>query len=309
MKILYQTILPISIVITLSGCALTSVQKEAVSSFAQASADIGDFASTEFNHFRSATIDMNVTDVAIRGEKSKSLLKCKIDSITKKESYECVPDLDEALKPVATIERVKSAQALSSYGKVLLALVNETQEAELKKASSNFVDSFKSISKKSMSNAQLEGLGQLVQAIGSFWVEAKKANAVKEIVKQAEPDVNKLCNLLIDDFTVTALHVGSGVDKTISNLAGDAELSLKASDASYSDRLIAIGGLKQAWGEREHLNNVSKQAIATLTKLQAANKQLLAAIEEDSLSIEDIKALGKEVNDLRTAITALSGNK
>lgn len=306
MRILYRNILPILLVATLSGCALTSTQREATSRFAQASSDIGDFATTEFNHFRSATIDMNVTDIAIRGK--KTLLECEVDPVTKKPTGKCVPDLDEALKPSPTIERVKSAQALSSYGKLLLTLVTETQEAELKKASNNFVDSFKSASNIKMSDTQLEGLGQLVQAIGSFWVEAKKAKAVKQIVKDAGPYVDDLCDLLIDDFSLTTLQVGQGVDKTISNLVGDASIALKENDASYNDRLIAISGLKQAWEEREHLNNISNQAIATLTKLKAANTQLKMAIENDSLSIEDIKAVGKEVSNLKSAVTALSGN-
>lgn len=295
MRILYRTILPILLVILSAGCALTSTQKEAASRFAQASSDIGDFATTEFNHFRSATIDMNAISVAIRGK--ATLLNADNE-----------PDLDEALKPISTIERVRSAQALSSYGKLLLALVMEAQEAELKKASNNFVDSFKSVSGKSMSDTQLEGLGQLVQAIGSFLIEAKKAKAVKEIVRHASPDVDKLCSLLINDFDATGLNIGSGFDKTISNLIGDASMALKVENASYSDRLIAINGLKQAWIERERVNNISKQAIAALKKLKAANAQLIQAINNDSLSIDDIKAVGKEVSHLRSAITALSGN-
>lgn len=306
MRILYRNILPILLIAALSGCALTSTQREATSRFAQASSEIGDFATTEFNHFRSATIDMNVSDIAIRGK--KDLLKCKFDSVTKKPTNNCVSDLDEALKPSPVIERVKSAQALSSYGKLLLALVTETQEAELKKASSNFVDSFKSASNLKMTDDQLEGLGQVVQAIGSFWVEADKANAVKQIVPKAGPQVNKLCDLLINDFNATALQAGSGFDATISNLVGDATIALKENDASYNERLIAISGLKQAWEEREHLNNISKQATATLTKLKAANTQLIMAIEHDSPSIGDIQAIGKEVSNLRSAITALSGN-
>jgi hypothetical protein len=295
MKTLHKNFLFALLIITLSGCALTSTQKEAAGNFAQASANIGDFAATEFTHFRTATIDMNVTSVAIRGR--ASLLNAKNE-----------PNLDEALKPTAVIERVKSAQALSSYGKLLFSLVTETQETELKQASDNFVNSFKSVNGKNLSNAQLDGLGQLVHAIGSLWVEAKKAEAVKKIVHDAKPDVDKLCDLLIDDFNETGLQNAQGFDATISNLVGDASLALKAKDTSYIDRLIAANGLKQAWTEREHLTNISTQAIATLKKLKAANAQLLQAMENDSFSIDDIKAVGQEVNNLKSAINALSGN-
>ena len=278
-------------IVFLSGCALTSTQKEAASRFAQASADIGDFAATEFNHFRAATIDMNVTSIAIHGK--AKLLNDKNE-----------PNLDEALKPESVIERVKSAQALSSYGKLLLSLVTETREAELKQASNNFVNSFKSVSGKKLSDAQYEGLGQLVHAIGSFWVEAKKAEAVKSIVKNAGPDIDKLCDLLIEDFDKVGLHSAQGFDATISNLRADADIAL-AKSTSYTDRLIAINGFKQAFVEREHLNHISKTAIASLTKLKAANVQLKQAIESNNLSIDDIKAVGQEMNNLRSAINAL----
>ncbi len=297
MKNLYRISTSVLLIITLSGCALTSTQKEAASSFALASASIGDFSATEFNHFRTATIDMNVTSVAIHG--NAKLLNAKDE-----------PNLDEALKPERVIERVKAAQALSSYGKLLLSLVTETQEAELKQASNNFVDSFKSASNKKLkiSDAQLEGLGQLVQAIGSLWVEKEKADAVKEIVHHAGSSVDELCSQLIDDFNATGLQSAQGFDATISNLIVDADMALKAKGTSYTNRLIAINGMKQAWGEREHLTNISSQAITTLEKLKTANEQLIQAIENDSLSIDDIKALGKEVSNLRSAINALSGN-
>lgn len=55
--------------------------------------------------------------------------------------------------------------------------------------------------------------------------------------------------------------------------------------------------MKQAWGEREHLTNISSQAIVTLEKLKTANGQLIQTLENDSLSIDDIKALGKEVSN------------
>ncbi|PXX11388.1 hypothetical protein [Nitrosomonas ureae] len=280
------------IIIFLSGCALTPTQKEAASRFAQASADIGDFAAAEFNHFRAATIDMNVTSIAIHGK--AKLLNDKNE-----------PNLDEALKSESVIERVKSAQALSSYGRLLMSLVTETQEAELKQASNNFVNSFKSVSGKKLSDAQYEALGQLVHAIGSFWVEAKRAEAVRSIVKNTGLDIEKLCDLLIEDFNKTGLQNAQGFDATITNLSADADIAL-AKSASYTDRLIAINGFKQAFIERERLNHISKTAITTFIKLKAANAQLIQAIENNNLSIDDIKAVGQEMNNLRSAITALS---
>lgn len=289
-------ILLIVFIIASAGCALTSTQKEATSRFAQASADIGDFSATEFSHFRAATIDMNVTSIALRGK--AKLLDANGE-----------PNLDETLKPKAVIERVKSAQALSSYGRLLLSLVNDTQEEELKQASSHFVNSFKSVSKRNLTDAQLEGLGQFVQSIGTLWVEAKKAKAVKAIVPAASADVDNLCDLLINDFSPTALNIAQGFDATISNLVADASIALKDNSVSYTDRLIAIDGMRKAWDEREYLANISSQAVATLKQLKAANVQLKQSLENDNLSIADIQAVGQQANELRAAVTALTSGR
>ena len=43
--------------------------------------------------------------------------------------------------------------------------------------------------------------------------------------------------------------------------------------------------------------------------LKAANNELVKALQDDKLSIEDIKTLGKEVNNLRVAVDALAGDR
>ena len=290
MKITHRTCLVMLFAFASAGCALTSTQREATSRFAQASMEIGDFTSNEFSHFRSATIDMNTTSIAINGH-------AKADN------------LDGAFNPDDTIERVKAAQALSSYGKLLLSLVNDTQAAELKQASNNFVDSFKSISNKKMTNSQLEVLGQSVQAIGSILVEAKKAAAVKTIVPAVTNDVNTSCDLLINDLTPSTSQLATGFDATIRQLTQDSDSFLEKPDKSYTDRLIASDGRRKAQEENDHLAQISSQAVKTLSALKAANAQLVNALNDDSLSIADIKTLGKEANTLKVAIDALTKGK
>lgn len=279
----------------ISGCALNSEQREATRQFAYASANIGEFSVREFNHLRENTIDMNVSSVALRGH-----AKLFDDS--------GVVVLDEALKPQVIMPRIKAAQALSSYGKLLLALVEHSQDQELKRAANDFVGSFRSIEQLELSEKQLQGLGRLVQSIGSIWVDAKKAEAIEEIVPAVSKDVDKLCTLLIQDFSASAENVGQGYDATISNLLADSAMVLKDPKASYSDRFIAVNGVKHAWEERAHLTMISTQAVKTLKKLRAANQQLTKAVKEDDFEIDDILAVGKEVNSLRMAISTLSSD-
>lgn len=117
-------------------------------------------------------------------------------------------------------------------------LVNDSQEVELKQASDNFVNSFKSlkIANKQLNDTQLQGLGQAVQAIGSMWVEAEKAKVLKRIVPEVDKDIGKLCDLLNDDFTVSGLNLAADFDATIRRLKNDSEGILDHPQASAADR-------------------------------------------------------------------------
>jgi hypothetical protein len=271
-----------------SGCALSSHQREATARFAVASRDVGDFAAREFTHMRAATIEMNVTNVAIGGTADKA-------------------NLDEALDVDRVVARVKAARALTSYGALLWALVSETQEEELKRASDDFVDSVSSVSGHRIGDSQLQGLGQFVQRIGAIWVEARKAEAVKRIVPAVAPDVDALCDLLIADLSEASLHLGQGFDATITRLRVDADIALADPSTRYADRLVAMRGQKQAEEASARLRIVSSQAVTTLQSLKLANAELDKAIRDDSLSVAEIQAVGMQIKSLKTALEVVTG--
>jgi hypothetical protein len=280
--------LSIVMILLLPGCGLTGSQQEASARFARASADLGAFTAREFSGFRELTIEMNTRDIALDGEAK-------------------LTDLDEALDPEDLSARIGAATALSSYGRLLLALVEETQEAELKAASNNFVDSFKRVSGKKLDDSQYEALGTLVQEIGGMVVAHKKAKAVKRIVQAAEPDVDKICDLLIQDFSPTGLGVGQGVDVTYKRLKADADVALATPGRDYRNRLIATEAFQLADDAENRLTALAPQAVKTLMTLKKANAQLADAMKNNELSIDDIKALGKEIKQLADTARALSG--
>ena len=278
----------LSLLFLLSGCGLTGTQQQAAARFARASAGLGEFTAKEFSGLRELTIEMNTRDVVIDGEAK-------------------LTNLDESLSPDAVSARISAATALSSYGQLLLSLVEETQGAELKAASDDFVGSFKRVSGKTLSDDQLEALGTLVQGIGGLLVEYKKAKAVKRIVKEAKPDVDKICDLLIADFNRTGLGVGQGVDVTITRLKADVDYALATPGVDHQRRLVAVEAFKLADDAKNRLNVLGSQAVKTLTTLKSANQQLASAMENDESSIADIQALGKQIKELADAARALSG--
>lgn len=280
--------LGLGLLLFLAGCGLTGAQREATTQFARASAGLGEFAAKEFSGLRELTIEMNTHDIAIKGTANPN-------------------DLDESLKPDRVAARVGAATALSSYGQLLRSLVEETQEAELKAASDNFVASFKNVSGKRLNDAQLDALGTLVQGAGGLLIEHKKAIAVKKIVKDAKPDVDTICDLLIRDFNRTGLTVLQGVDVTLKRLKGDADVALATPGVDYRSRLVAAEAFKLAGDANARVDVLGGQAAKTLSTLKRANGQLAEAMENDQLSISDIRALSAQIKELADATRALSG--
>lgn len=284
-----QTLVILLTICVFTGCGLNAIQQEGVARFAKASAGVGDFSARELSQLREATIEMNTKDIAING-------KAKLT------------DLDESFDADDISARISASTALSSYGKLLLALVEETQEAELKDASDQFVDSFRRVSGKNLNDEQLESLGTLVRGIGGLFIEYKKAKAVKKIVVDAKDDIDIICNLLIADFTRTELGLAQGVDVTIKRVKADADIALAMPTVDFQSRLIAVEAYRFADDSNARLTIVGKKAIETLTALKLANSQLVATIQEDKKSISDIRTLGSKIKELADATRVLSGN-
>jgi hypothetical protein len=272
----------------LAACGLTAAQRDAAGRFSRAAVDVGDFAGTTFPAMRQSAIEMNTTDVIIRG-------------------HAPADQLDQRFSLNNVAERVAAAQALSDYGTLLRALVEETQEEELKKASDNFVASARNVPGKKLSDAQYEALGTLVQGIGSVVVEAKKASAVKKIAVQVQPDIDHLCDLLLEDFDPTGLHLAQGLDITLKRLDSDTDLALAGAHSTFADRALAVQGIQQVTASQGTLAMLKTQATPTVQQLKLANTALVAALNDQQYSLDDLKSLSQQVQGLSAAVRTLAG--
>jgi hypothetical protein len=272
--------------LALAACGLTVAQRSAVGTFAGASAASGEFAASELPHMREADMNLNAARAVLRG---------KTD----------LAKLAGAFTPEVIAVRVAAAEALQSYGRLLQALVEDTQQAQLAAASSHFVASFKNVAGKSLSDGQYQALGTAVEAIGGFIVEHEKKEALLRIVPQVKPDVDRLCDLFIADFSGTSLQLGQQLAADIDALTADLSIALAELPGSFSDRsfLVRTQLLVDREGVRARDNSV--HAKDTFTSLKQANAQLANVLENETASIEDIVALAKQVQAWANARQAL----
>ena len=174
---------------TFAGCALTAKQKAAVSQFSGSAATLGDVTSSQLLAMRDDTVKMTIERLLLGG-KSKN------------------PNLGDqtSLDRGFDVERVETisgaTRALAAYGKSLAALVDDTQSADLKAASNEFVASLGRVptAKEHLSDEQLQAIGTVVEEVGGLWIEWKRQQAVTTIVNNSKDAVEHLCDLLGKDF-------------------------------------------------------------------------------------------------------------
>jgi len=271
-----------------AACGLTSEQRAVATQLGHAAQSSGDFASDQFPKLRQMVISMNETDVEIGGTRKPG-------------------ELDKNFSASTVAIRVQAARALASYGELLIALVTETQAAELQQASNDFVSSVKSISGKRLSDAQLDAIGSIVDQARGWIVEYKRAKAIKAIVPQAAPEVEHLCDLLIKDFSQTGMNLSQQVDATAQRLRGDIDVALAEKDTSFAERSAAMQGQILAEQADAELTLVNAQAIQALRALKTANRDLVKALTEQQYNAADIENLGAQINMLASAIKTVSG--
>lgn len=278
------------LLVILAGCALTAKQKAAVSLFSGSAATLGDVTSSELKAMRDGTVKMTIERLLLGG-KSKD---CNLGDQT---------SLDRGfdLKRVMTV--AGATQALAAYGKSLAALVDDTQSAELKVASNEFVASLGRVptAKERLSDKQLEVIGTVVQEVGGLWIEWKRKQAVTTIVKESRQAVDHLCDLLIRDFDPEKGWVAKQLQVVEEPLMAEATNGLY-DGRTYNDRKVALEAFRLAHGSRMRRTEVLKRVTDGATAMKKANSALAQAVENSDWSIQDIQDFAQRARSLQTAV-------
>ena len=280
----------VPLVLTLLGaaaCGLTATQRAAVRTFSQATAALGEAASGQFVQMRDEMIRMNTarSQLSAPGEHGGPL--------------------EGSFSVDAVVTRTKAANTLRNYGELLHALVEDTQEKELQTASDKFVASVRGLpgTEKKLSDAQLAAMGKLVQMAGAVIVEAKKKEAIRRIVPEADPQVAALCDLLAADFKPAGDRLGADYMTTADDLLATAGTSVRRATTPEA-RAAATAAYQLAVTSRAR-RNVLASAGAAAVQLKSANKTLSGAIVSDELTSEDLKSYAATVQTLVDTIEVL----
>ena len=274
----------------LPGCALTAKQKATVSQFSDSAATLGNVTSSELKAMRDGTVKMTIERLLLGGKSKDSNLG---DQTSLDRGFD--------LKRVETVSG--ATRALAAYGKSLAALVDDTQSAELKAASNEFVASLGRVptAKERLSDKQLEAIGTVIQEVGGLWIEWKRKQAVTTIVKESRQAVDHLCDLLIRDFDPGNGWVAKQLQVVEDPLMAEATNGLY-DGRTYNDRKIALEAFRLAHGSRMRRTEVLKRVTDGATAMKKANSALSQAVENSAWSIQDIQDFAQRARSLQTAV-------
>jgi hypothetical protein len=272
-----------------AGCALTAKQKMAVSEFGDAAVALGDVTSSELSAMRYGTVKMTIERLALGGKSKDPNLG---DQISLDRGFE--------IKRVETVSG--ATRALAAYGKTLAALVDDTQSAELKAASNEFVASLGRVptAKEHIDDEQLEAIGSVVQEVGGLWIDWKRKKAVTTIVKGSQNAVEHLCDLLIRDFDPAKGWVAKQLQVIEDPLLAEATNGLY-DGRTYNDRKPAVEAFRLAYGSRIRRTEVLRRVTDGAAAMKEANKVLVHAVDDASWSVQDIHDFAQKARSLQMA--------
>ena len=282
------------VLLLLTGCALSTKQKAAVSQFSDSAATLGDVTSSQLKAMRDGTVEMTKQRLLLAGRSRDPKLGDQAS-------------LDRGFE-VSRVETVTSAaQALAAYGKSLAALVTDSQSAELQAASRELVASLGRVpeAKEKLSDKQLEAIGTVVQEVGGLWIDVKRKEAVTTIVRESRPAIDRLCDLLARDFAPGTGWVALQLQVIEDPLIAEAT-NVLYDGRSYDERKRASDAIELVHGNRMRRTEVLKRVTDAATAMKKANEALAQAVEDSTWSAQDIQAFAERAQSLRAAVKIIT---
>jgi hypothetical protein len=289
----------LSLTILVSGCTtlgLTASQKAAIGEFSRATAAIGETTQGELTEMRARIVQTNEQLFIIRGSASN-----------------LSPDgtLDGKLSVNTIAIVVAAATALQGYGEMLVALVEDTQAGELQSAAGKFVTSLSKVPNVSLSAGASDAISAVIVFAGERYIEAKKAHALKVIVPETRPAIDRICDTLASDFDWQSNGLAADLD-TSNQLLQSAASSAVRDAAGGTDaaavvaRSVTLPALQYAIQGRLRRDEVQKRVSTSVTAIKKANAALADALANDRWSLEDVKTAAGQASALKPAIKELS---
>ena len=273
----------ISLTLLLGACGMNTEQRDAVAEFSRATARFGAMASNEIVETRQTVVDLNTYVLALDPAR-----------LPRRE------ELEGPFTAAAVESRVRAAETLRSYGELLAAIVRGDDDPRARTAAQRFNTSVKRLDRTTakLNDDDLTAIGKAVAAIGGIALDEKRANALKEIVPKANPQVETLGKLFASEFDPERGPIARRIDATAQLALQAADKTLDNRAASVADRHVAAEALRDSLAATRHANAVMPALSKAAEALVAAHERMVKALATDSLTLADVKAFAEQMGSL-----------
>lgn len=284
MKKLVQLISSSLAVALLTGCGLSNYQVVKTQTFGAATASIGKLGEEEFVNIRNGIIEMNKKLAVIDHTKTAKNLT-----------------FDKPTYAQPTSIRIAASKALKYYGELLVKLSAEDRNENLQAVSNALLNNVEVALSKEFSSEKKDAINTIIVNLGSFWVEKKKLDALKVIIPAYEDAVNKLADLMSEDFSVEngALGYLKAYQVTAKRLKNISIRLINAGDRyTILERSYIINAYASAEEAIVKSERLSEKAQRVISSLKNANTELVKVIQEEKYATDDIKKYRKQLQEL-----------
>jgi hypothetical protein len=300
MKYFKKRIINIAIIICItfliSGCAtLTKSQIDAVSKFGKITENYGTTPSKAIDAYAELQLYTSAAEVSTMQDEEAVLNH--ID-----ESLETYDDIVKRSKKAG-----KSFKVLSLYSKLLIQLTDDKYTKSLDSDSKKIADSLDSAieSYNSYYDTEIDSFGgtaaAIIRGVGGLYIRSKQSEAIKKLVKDADPAIEEMTTAIVDISGIIAY----GVEKELSTLRAELEATAKYAPKSKNKKkfmpdLASYVHAMELLHKGNNAAKTAKSAKSTATSYRKAHKELVKntrnKIEGIDDLIETIKALKKEID-------------
>jgi hypothetical protein len=221
--------------------------------------------------------------------------------------------------------RLAAADALQAYGTALSTLLDsKTQEGDFSDAATSLTTAIKGLPASLLADAgitsgDVAGVGAIVVAFGKFALDARRREALEEVVPVAEPVVTKICLLFGRDFDVNKPFVGGIVKTEITKSIDDIERVFTAKDVA-SNRTADSGAIMQNRAVLlplyEKMRNIRANSLTAFGDINGAalscakaSVKLAAAVKDPQVTLDDIIDFASKAQAAFDAVKNLSVSK
>ena len=300
---MYLKYLGFVLLLLFTGCATKSTTN--IEAFANATKGVSQKVDKVITQYNESIVNDKLVELAlskrrITDEKFEVIGKALINTSKKKD-----------------IALYRANQALGSYASSLQELSKAGSKDSIDLASAKLYGSLVSFNKqyKTLANTNknlveektLSSIASAIAQLGSIYVERKKSKAIKSIVLQADTHVQKICDIMIEQFLKGVIEGRLYTMKHNELTALLSDYNNIVQKASYSKKRYELNEIYKKYLEMQTSNANVKLAIKALTQVKKAHLLLKKQLQEDKFSSEalikaigELKNLNNEYNDLQT---------